>query len=66
MASPFYTAEHESYREMVRRFVAREIEPFANEWDEAGAFPRELYAKAAGIGLLALGFPEDVGGVPAD
>jgi acyl-CoA dehydrogenase len=66
MTSPFYTAEHEAYRDVLRRFVAREIEPFASEWDEAGEFPRELYAKAAGIGLLALGFPEDVGGVPVD
>jgi acyl-CoA dehydrogenase len=66
MTSPFYTAEHDAYREVVRRFVAREIEPFASEWDEAGEFPRELYAKAAGIGLLALGFPEEFGGVPVD
>src|SRR5690242_4503866 len=66
MTSPFYAAEHEAYREVVRRFVAREIEPYASEWDEAGEFPRELYAKAAAIGLLALGFPEEFGGVPAD
>jgi acyl-CoA dehydrogenase len=66
MASPFYSAEHEAYREVVRRFVEREIEPHASAWDEAGEFPRELYVKAAAIGLLALGFPEDCGGVPAD
>ena len=65
-ASPFYTAEHEAFRDMMRSFVAREIEPFAHDWDEAGEFPRELYVKAANIGLLALGFPEDCGGVPAD
>jgi acyl-CoA dehydrogenase len=66
MASPFYTAEHEAYRDVLRRFVAREIEPHASEWDEAGEFPRELYARAAGIGLLALGFPEEFGGVAVD
>src|SRR3984957_2558717 len=66
MGSPFYTAEHAAYREVVRRFVEKEIEPYASQWDEAGEFPRELYAKAAGIGLLALGFPEECGGVPAD
>ncbi|MFN3852899.1 MAG: acyl-CoA dehydrogenase family protein [Phreatobacter sp.] len=66
MAHPFYTAEHEAFREQVRRFVAREIEPFAHEWDEAGAFPRELYRKAAAIGLLGLGFPAEYGGIPAD
>ena len=62
MASPFYTAEHEAYRDVVRRFVEKEIAPFAHEWDEAGGFPRELYEKAAAIGLLGLGFPEEYGG----
>jgi acyl-CoA dehydrogenase len=64
--SPFYTADHEAFRDVMRRFVAREIEPFANEWDEAGEFPRELYRKASAIGLLGLGFPEEYGGVAAD
>jgi acyl-CoA dehydrogenase len=66
MAHPFYTAEHEAFREQVRRFVAREIEPYAHEWDEAGEFPRDLYRKAAAIGLIGLGFPEEYGGIPAD
>lgn len=64
--SPFYTADHEAFRDVMRRFVAREIEPFAHQWDEAEEFPRELYVKAAEIGLLGLGFPEEYGGVPAD
>ncbi len=64
--SPFYTAEHEAFRDVVRRFVEKEIAPFASAWDEAGEFPRALYAKAAEIGLLGLGFPEEFGGVPAD
>jgi acyl-CoA dehydrogenase len=64
--SPFYNADHEAFREVLRRFVAREIEPYANEWDETCEFPRELYAKAAEIGLLGLGFPEEYGGVAAD
>jgi acyl-CoA dehydrogenase len=66
MASPFYTAEHEAYREVVRRFVEKEIEPHAHEWDEAGGFPRVLYEKAAAIGLLGLGFPEEYGGTEVD
>src|SRR5258707_4207603 len=66
MASPFYTAEHEAYREVVRRFVDKEIAPYAHEWDEAGGFPRQLYEKAAEIGLLGLGFPEEYGGTVVD
>src|SRR5205809_4539530 len=64
--SPFYMADHEAFRDVVRRFVEKEIAPFASAWDEAGEFPRALYAKAAEIGLLGLGFPEEFGGVPAD
>src|ERR1700731_114170 len=64
MKSPFYTADHEAWRAVVRRFVENEIEPHAHEWDEAGEFPRELYVKAAAIGLLGLGFPEEYGGTP--
>ena len=66
MASPFYTEEHEAFRAMVRRFVQKEIEPYATQWDEAEGFPRELYKKAADIGLLGLGYPETYGGTPAD
>lgn len=64
--SPYYTEEHEAFRDLVRRWVAKEVEPFAAQWDEAGEFPRELYRKAADIGMLQLGYPERFGGVDAD
>ncbi|MFL6647102.1 MAG: acyl-CoA dehydrogenase family protein [Sulfurifustaceae bacterium] len=64
--NPYYTAEHEAFRGTVRRFVAHEIEPYAAEWDEAGTFPRELYERAAAIGLIPLGFSEQYGGVEGD
>ena len=62
----YYTPEHEQFRATMREFVSREIAPFASEWDEAEEFPRELYLKAAAIGLLGLGYPEEYGGTPAD
>ena len=64
--SPFYKSEHESFRQSLRRFVKREVEPYANDWDEAGAFPRELYRKAAEVGYMGLGFPERYGGTEGD
>jgi len=59
----YYGPEHLALRESLRRFVAREITPHVNDWDEAGGFPRELYRKAAEVGLLGLGFPEEYGGL---
>ncbi|WP_441232005.1 acyl-CoA dehydrogenase family protein [Tardiphaga sp. 215_C5_N2_1] len=66
MSSPFYSEDHDAFRETVRRFVQKEVEPHINEWDEAEAFPRELYKRAGELGLLGLGLPEEYGGVPAD
>lgn len=64
--SPYYTDEHRAFQASLRRFVDTEIAPYVNEWDEAETFPRELYGKAAEIGLLQIGYPEDYGGIPAD
>lgn len=62
--SPYYTQEHEAFREQVRRFVDREIEPNINAWDEAGRVPGSFWQTAADAGLLALGYPEELGGTP--
>ena len=64
--SPFYTPEHLAFRDAMRRFVAREISPHVDAWDEAESFPVDLYRKAAEIGLLGLGFPEAFGGNDGD
>ncbi|MCC7385813.1 MAG: acyl-CoA dehydrogenase family protein [Deltaproteobacteria bacterium] len=64
--SPYYTVEHDAFRTTLRGFVSREIAPYAEAWDEAKTFPRELYRKAGEVGLLGLSFPEEHGGTPAD
>jgi len=61
---PHYTEDHHAWRRAMRAFVDKEIMPHVDEWDEAGEFPRELYKKAAEVGLLGAGFPEEYGGIP--
>jgi acyl-CoA dehydrogenase len=53
---------HRLTRDTCRRFAEAEILPNAYAWEEAEAFPRELYAKAGAAGILGVGFPEEVGG----
>jgi len=60
---PIYTDEHELFRSTTREFVAAEITPHVNEWDEAGEFPRELYLKAGALGLFGVGFDAEYGGL---
>jgi len=57
------TAEHEEWRAQLRRFFDREVIPFADQWDEDGALPDELWPKAAAVGILGLGYPEEFGGI---
>ena len=47
--------EHEAFRASLRAFVAREITPFVDAWDEQGSFPRQLYRQAAEIGATGVG-----------
>jgi len=57
------TPEHEEWRAQLRRFFDREVIPFADQWDEDGALPGELWPKASAVGILGLGYPEEFGGV---
>ncbi|MGE8200437.1 MAG: acyl-CoA dehydrogenase family protein [Variovorax sp.] len=58
-------ADRAALADTVRRLAESEIAPNVQAWDEAGEFPRALYARAAELGLLGLGYPEDLGGTPA-
>ncbi|MGM0450955.1 MAG: acyl-CoA dehydrogenase family protein, partial [Pseudomonadota bacterium] len=57
-----FNETHEQARQTALRFVEREVLPHIDDWEEAGEFPRELYAKAAEAGLLGVGYPEALGG----
>ncbi len=61
--SPFYNSSHEEWAQTVRRFVDKEIMPHVEAWESAGEVPRALHLKAAEIGLLQQGFPEEYGGI---
>ncbi|MGZ3451111.1 MAG: acyl-CoA dehydrogenase family protein [Polyangiales bacterium] len=62
----FEDESHASLREQARRFGKTEIAPHAHAWEEAEEFPRALYGKMAAAGLLAVGYPEEVGGGGGD
>ncbi len=61
-----FAAEHDAFRETVRRFIAREVVPYHAEWETAGVVPRELWRKAGAAGLLCCDVPETYGGMGGD
>jgi len=58
----FFSPEQEALRTSARAFVAREVAPHLQAWEDAGEVPRALHLAAAGQGFLGLGVPEELGG----
>lgn len=61
--NPDLSPDHEEWRNSVRKFLDKEIAPNLEEWDENGKIPDEMWSKAADIGLLGIGYPEQYGGI---
>jgi alkylation response protein AidB-like acyl-CoA dehydrogenase len=66
MRRALFEPEHVDFRESVARFVAEEITAHHEVWEREGIVPRELFAKAAGKGILAMQVPERYGGSGVD
>jgi alkylation response protein AidB-like acyl-CoA dehydrogenase len=54
--------EQQEIQELVRKFAQNEIAPHAERWDEEHAFPRQIFAPMAEMGLAGLLVPEAFGG----
>jgi len=62
MRRGIFTEEHDAFRDMVRSFIAKEIEPYHDQWDRDGAVSRELWLAAGRAGLLGIDVDERYGG----
>lgn len=57
------TDDQIAIQDMARRFTADAITPFAAQWDEDHAFPRETVKAAAELGFAAIYVSEESGGI---
>jgi alkylation response protein AidB-like acyl-CoA dehydrogenase len=58
--------QHEEIRRTVRDFAERRIAPVADELERKAEFPHDIIREAAGLGLLGVPYPEEVGGTGLD
>lgn len=63
LPNPHVNESHHQWRNQLRRFVEQDIAPYADQWDEQGEIPDELWHKAGDIGLFGVGFDEKYGGL---
>jgi citronellyl-CoA dehydrogenase len=62
-----FTTEHDEVRRTLQRFIASEVNPHVDAWEEAGRFPaHELFKKMGDLGLLGLNKPVEYGGMGLD
>src|SRR5262245_19947266 len=54
--------EQKLLRKTVRDFAEAEIGPHSREWDEKQEFPRSVFDKLAGLGLMGVAWPSEYGG----
>ena len=57
------TKDQEMFQKMAREFAERELLPVAQEYDQTGKYPFEVYKKMAPLGLLAELIPQKYGGL---
>ena len=63
---PPFTEEHSLFRASIERFCLEEVAPRAGEWEDAGEYPRELFRKAADLGLFGIRIDPAYGGAGMD
>jgi alkylation response protein AidB-like acyl-CoA dehydrogenase len=60
------TQDQHDFRDTLKRFIAKEVEPIADAVDREDRFPAELVPKFGDMGLLQLRLPEEYGGPGAN
>lgn len=62
-----FTEEHEMFRQAIRSFIEREINPHVDQWEEEGIWPaHDIIKKLGEMGALGLTYEEAYGGMNAD
>ena len=62
-----FTQEHEELRRSLRKFIAAEINPHVDAWEEAGIFnAKDLFGKMGAQGFLGITKPVEYGGLGLD
>src|SRR5438034_10254044 len=62
-----FTADHDQPRRILQKFIAAEINPFVDEWENNDIFPaHELFKKLGDLGFLGLNKPVEFGGQGLD
>ncbi|MFF0450301.1 acyl-CoA dehydrogenase family protein [Streptomyces sp. NPDC004609] len=66
MQRTLYDRDHQDFRAMVRQFVAREVVPNQQRWEQERLIDRSVWTAAGRQGLLGIAVPGEYGGAGQD
>ena len=66
MKDYYFNEEHILFRKSLQDFVAKEVTPFVDQWEEEGRVPKNVFKKLGDMGLFGLGIEEKYGGMSTD
>ncbi|MDQ1147533.1 acyl-CoA dehydrogenase [Bacillus sp. SORGH_AS 510] len=66
MKHPYLTADHEIFRQSLRKFLEKEAYPFYEQWEENRMIPRSFWKKMGEQGYLCPDIDEQYGGSEVD
>ncbi|WP_211470301.1 acyl-CoA dehydrogenase family protein [Collimonas humicola] len=61
-----FNADHEEFRQNLRRFLHAEVLPRHATWEEQGFVDRDIWQRAGELGFLCTNMPENYGGSGVD
>ena len=61
-----YTEEHNAFRQRLKEFLAKEVTPFAAQWEKDGIVPKSLWSKMGRAGFLCMNIAPQYGGAGGD
>jgi len=61
-----FNEQHDMFRQAVRSFVEKEVEPHVDEWEQAGQIPKSIWPRMGRLGFLGVEYDEKYGGGGAD
>src|SRR5258707_6143182 len=61
-----FDEQHDMFRQAVRAFVQKEVEPHVEEWEQAGQIPKSIWPRLGELGFLGGEYDEKYGGAGAD
>jgi acyl-CoA dehydrogenase len=62
MQRDIFASDHESFRDMVRTFISKEVAPYHEQWERDGVVSRDVWLAAGHAGLLGIDMDEKYGG----